>query len=66
TTRRWPQNPDPAQRQQIYQQVDKLLHEQAVRIPIVHSQPLLAQRNNINGWEPSPLGSESFERVEKQ
>ncbi|MBD2089137.1 ABC transporter substrate-binding protein [Microcoleus sp. FACHB-1515] len=59
-------NPDAAQRQQIYQQVDKLLHEQAVRIPIVHSQPLLAQRNNVNGWEPSPLGSESFERVEKQ
>ena len=59
-------NPDEAQRQQTYAQVDKLLYDEAVRIPIVHSQPLLAQRNTISGWEPSPLGSEDFTRVEKQ
>lgn len=57
---------DEAKRQQIYAQVDKLLYEQAVRIPIVHSQPLLAQRKTISGWEPSPLGSEDFSLVQKQ
>jgi peptide/nickel transport system substrate-binding protein len=56
---------DPATRAEMYAQVDKLLFEAALRIPIVHSQPLLAKRSNISGWTPSPLGSESFEEVEK-
>jgi peptide/nickel transport system substrate-binding protein len=37
----------------------------ALRIPIVHSQPLLAKRKSISGWVPSPLGSESFEDIVK-
>ncbi|MBD2460675.1 ABC transporter substrate-binding protein [Oscillatoria sp. FACHB-1407] len=56
---------DEAERIPLYAEVDKILFEQALRIPIVHSQPLNAARSNINGWEPSPLGSESFEQVEK-
>ena len=52
-------------RARIYRQVDKILFEEAVRIPIVHSQPLLGKRANIQGWKPSPLGSESFETVDK-
>ncbi|MEG4498211.1 hypothetical protein QUB05_13440 [Microcoleus sp. F10-C6] len=38
---------------------------EAVRLPIVHSQPLLGKRKNIQGWIPSPLGSESFEEISK-
>ncbi|MEG4142836.1 MULTISPECIES: hypothetical protein [unclassified Microcoleus] len=38
---------------------------EAVRLPIVHSQPLLGKRQNIQSWIPSPLGSESFEEVSK-
>ncbi|MDB9528071.1 ABC transporter substrate-binding protein [Oscillatoria sp. CS-180] len=56
---------DQAERQALYQEVDALLFEEALRIPIVHSQPLLAQRASVSGWEPSPLGSELFSTVEK-
>ncbi|MEG4581702.1 ABC transporter substrate-binding protein [Microcoleus sp. MON1_C5] len=56
---------DKAARAKIYAEVSQILHEEAVRLPIVHSQPLLGKRKNIQGWIPSPLGSESFEEVSK-
>ncbi|MGG6294200.1 ABC transporter substrate-binding protein [Leptolyngbya sp. AN02str] len=49
----------------LYAEVDELLFEEAVRIPIVHSEPLLAQRSNLSGWKPSPFGSEPFDEIEK-
>lgn len=55
-----------AARGKIYAQVDEILHQEAVRLPIVHSQPLLAKRKNVQGWLPSPLGSENFARIQKQ
>ncbi|GAB4382349.1 MAG: ABC transporter substrate-binding protein [Elainellaceae cyanobacterium] len=55
-----------SERGEMYAEVDTILFEEAVRIPIVHSEPLLAQRANITGWSPSPLGSESFESVSKE
>ena len=57
--------PDPAQRQTLYQTIDALLFEEALRIPIVHARPLLAKRVGIEGWIPSPLGSEPFGTVSK-
>lgn len=59
------QESDEAKRAQLYSQVEKIAFDEAVRIPVVHSEPLLAQRSNISGWKPSPLGSESFEEIEK-
>lgn len=56
---------DKAERAKIYAQVDEILSKEAVRLPIVHSQPLLAKRKNLRGWTPSPLGSEPFEEVTK-
>ncbi|HEU4741338.1 MAG TPA: ABC transporter substrate-binding protein [Meiothermus sp.] len=56
---------NPAERAKIYQQVDELTYNLALRIPIVHSQPLVAKRKSISGWVPSPLGSESFEDIVK-
>ncbi|WP_373534494.1 ABC transporter substrate-binding protein [Microcoleus sp.] len=56
---------DKAARAKIYAEVSEILHGEAVRLPIVHSQPLLGKRKNIQGWIPSPLGSESFEEVSK-
>ena len=56
---------DQGERESIYQQVDAMLFEKALRIPIVHSQPLLAQRTGVEGWEPSPLGNEDFATVGK-
>ena len=54
-----------AERIKIYQQVEEILNKEVVRVPIVHSQPLLAKRKNVNGWTPSPLGSEPLESVSK-
>lgn len=54
-----------AERTKIYAQVDEILYQEAVRLPIVHSQPLLAQRKTLQGWIPSPLGSEAFEMISK-
>lgn len=57
---------DQTARAKIYAQIDEILFQEAVRLPIVHSQPLLAKRKNVQGWIPSPLGSENFTRIEKQ
>lgn len=56
---------DQAERAKIYAQVDEILRQEAVRIPIVHSQPLLAKRKVLNNWIPSPLSNEPFEEVTK-
>ncbi|MEL6381874.1 MAG: ABC transporter substrate-binding protein, partial [Cyanobacteria bacterium J06626_18] len=56
---------DQAEREDLYQQLDAMLFEAALRIPIVHSQPLLAQRTGIADWTPSPLGNEDFSTVGK-
>ncbi|MEO0534687.1 MAG: ABC transporter substrate-binding protein [Cyanobacteria bacterium P01_A01_bin.123] len=56
---------DDAERETLYKEVDDVIFAEALRIPIVHSQPLLAKRTNIDGWSPSPLGNEPFPEVEK-
>ena len=56
---------DKATRGKLYSQVDAILHREILRLPIVHSQPLLAKRKAIDGWVPSPLGSETFDTVTK-
>ena len=58
-------NSEKAEREKLYKQVDEIAFEEALRIPIVHSQPLLAKRTNVDGWEPSPFSSEPFGAVEK-
>ncbi len=55
-----------AQRLAQYRTADEQTFALALKIPIVHSQPLGAQRTNISGWTPSPLGSESFEAIVKK
>ncbi|NJO43505.1 MAG: ABC transporter substrate-binding protein [Cyanobacteria bacterium RU_5_0] len=59
------QENDASERAKMYAEVDRILFEEALRLPIVHSEPLLAQRATLSGWTPSPLGSESFEAIEK-
>ncbi len=56
---------DQAERVKIYQQMDEILYKEILRLPIVHSQPLLAKRKNVTDWVPSPLGSEPFEEISK-
>lgn len=55
-----------ATRTKLYIEVDEVIHREAVRLSIVHSDPLLVQRKTITGWTPSPLGTEPFEAIAKQ
>lgn len=52
-------------RSKIYAEVDQILHREILRLPIVHSKPLLVQRNTVKNWIPSPLGTEPFEGIIK-
>ncbi|NET06694.1 MAG: ABC transporter substrate-binding protein [Symploca sp. SIO2B6] len=54
-----------AERAKIYAQVDEILYKEIVRLPIVHSQPLLAKRKHLKGWIPSPSSVELFEALSK-
>ncbi len=56
---------DKAARAKLYSQVDAILYREVLRLPIVHSEPLLAKRKAIEGWVPSPLGSEPFDAIRK-
>jgi len=56
---------DQTARSKIYQEVDTILQREVLRLPIVHSQPLLAKRKTLQGWIPSPLGTEPFATVSK-
>ncbi len=48
---------------ELYGQVAEILFEDIVKMPIVHSRPLLAQRTALTGWVPGPLGSEPLDTV---
>lgn len=54
---------DQPSRAKLYAEVDEILYKEVLRMPIVHSQPLLAQRKTLTGWTASPFGSESFETI---
>jgi peptide/nickel transport system substrate-binding protein len=53
-------------RAKFYAELDEILHREVLRLPIVHSQPLLAKRKPVDGWIPSPLGSDPFETISKE
>ena len=57
---------DPPERRKIYREIDQLLFRELVRLPIVHSQPMLAQRVTLQNWLPSPLGAEPLAWVSKR
>jgi peptide/nickel transport system substrate-binding protein len=58
--------PDQASRAKAYAEVDQILHTEVLRLPIVHTLPLLAQKKAIDGWVPSPLDTEPFETISKK
>ncbi len=57
---------DQSARSKLYAEVDQILHREVVRLPIAHSKPLLVSRRTIDGWLPSPLGTEPFEAISKK
>ncbi|MGH3132349.1 MAG: ABC transporter substrate-binding protein [Gaiellaceae bacterium] len=57
---------DPAQREQLYQQANRVIMENIPGVPYVHATAALAFNANIQGFVPSPVGvgGESFATVE--
>ncbi len=60
------QESDPAQRDQMYQQANRLIMQHIPGVPYVHAESALAFQSNISGFVPSPVGvgGESFATVE--
>lgn len=52
-----------ADKAKAYAKLHELTYNAAVRVPVVHSQPLAAARSYVKGWIPSPLGSEAFNKI---
>ena len=47
----------------FFKQAGALINKDLPRIPIVHAPPIYAAKKGVQGWVPSPTGSESFASV---
>jgi ABC-type transport system substrate-binding protein len=54
-------NPDQAERQAIYEQVEQLLHDDVARLWIVHNNTPLLFSNKVSGYVPQPVGADYYE-----
>ncbi|BAU72616.1 ABC transporter substrate-binding protein [Metapseudomonas furukawaii] len=54
---------DPEQRAPLYRQALAIFHEQAPWIPLAHPKQFVALRKGVEGYQLSPLGTNSFARV---
>ncbi len=59
------QYPDPAMRQPLYDQVNALLKEYAIMVPLAHGGSAMAASAEVQGLLASPLNSEVFSIVSK-
>ena len=50
---------DHDERAAMYAQINDIVADQVIQIPMAHNRSLNATRTNISGWEPSPLGFSS-------
>jgi peptide/nickel transport system substrate-binding protein len=59
------EEPDPTQREQLYQQANRLIMTNVPGVPYVHATAALAFESDIEGFVPSPVGvgGESFATV---
>ena len=54
---------DPAAREALYQEANRLIMEELPGLPYVHTQPGLAFTANVSGYMPSPVSLEPFSIV---
>jgi peptide/nickel transport system substrate-binding protein len=54
-------NPDQAEREAIYQQVEQLLHDNVARLWIAHNNTPLLFSNKVSGYVPQPVGADYYE-----
>ena len=57
------QEPDPANRTELYQEANRLIMDYLPGVPISHSPPALVVSEAVEGLEPSPLTAEVFSTV---
>lgn len=44
----------------LFKQANELVRQDVPRVPIVHAPPVLASKKTLQGWKPSPFGSEPW------
>jgi len=54
-------NPNQAEREPIYKQVEQLLHDDAARLWIVHNNTPLLFSKKISGYQPQSVGADYYE-----
>jgi len=54
-------NPDQAERQPIYEQVEQMLHDDVARLWIVHNNTPLLFSSKVSGFVPQPVGADYYE-----
>ncbi|MBN1660320.1 MAG: transporter substrate-binding domain-containing protein [Anaerolineae bacterium] len=56
-------NPDRAEREQIYKEIEQLLHDDVARIWLVHNNTPLLFSNVVSGYVAQPVGADYYEFV---
>ena len=56
-------NPDQAARQEIYEQVEVMLHDDVARLWIVHNNTPLLFSSKVSGYVPQPVGQDYYDWV---
>lgn len=51
---------DQSERAKLYEEAQKLIHEDAPMVPLVHTTPALGASKTVKGYKPHPKGSESL------
>jgi peptide/nickel transport system substrate-binding protein len=54
-------NPDPAEREDLYNQVEVLLHEDVARLWVDHYNTPLLFSSKVSGYVPQPVGADYYE-----
>jgi len=57
-------NPDQAERQALYEQVEQMLHDDVARLWIAHNNTPLIFASSVSGYIPQPVGADYYEFVE--
>jgi peptide/nickel transport system substrate-binding protein len=54
---------DKEKRIELYEEAQEIIHKDAPWVPLVHSTPPIALKNNINGFIPNPTSTEKLHRI---
>lgn len=54
---------DPAKRSALYQQAQRIIHDQALWLPLAHPTASALLRKNVTGYQANPFGRQDFSAV---